>query len=530
MRPRLIVILSILVLTPLALLLWIAVRAVREEREAVERGIQTLHDDRLREPSSRMAELIERRERELQRACDTLALDTESLRDWVRRSAAAGQVFVLGADGKRQHPPPEGPLSDGEREFLARAEQVWRDRDRFFREPEAGSGAPSSLDLQGPSRRAASGWYVWYWGNDIHLVYWQRTDSGQVVGIELNRGRLIADIIAGLPSEDALTLEHRRDRIRLLDSTGEPLCQWGSHVPAEGEAPAATLQLAPPLTAWRLQYFSAVDPFAGALSRRFYLQSFLGLLAVGLVLVGLAVYFYRESSRELREAGRRVTFVNQVSHELKTPLTNIRMYGELLQASLREEEGKTRDHVDIIVSESRRLSRLIGNILTFARKGRGSLRLHRRPGVVDETIGTVIERFRPSLSTRGVEVRFVGSAPRRVSLDADALEQILNNLLSNVEKYAPDSEVVEVESRQDGTATSIVVADRGPGIPEKSAEDVFQPFRRLSDKLTDGVAGTGLGLSIARELARLHGGDVRLSPSERGARFEVTLETPGEPQ
>src|SRR5688572_30494669 len=223
-----------------------------------------------------MAELIARRERELQRAWESLTLDTRSLRDWVRGAAAAGQIFVLGADGKRQHPPPEGPLSDGEREFLARAEQIWRDRDRFFREPEGGSGAPAILAPQGPSPRPASGWYVWYWGSDIHLVYWQRTDSGHVVGIELNRGRLIADIVAGLPSEDALSLDHRNDRIRLLDSTGEPLCQWGPYLPGEGEAPAATLQLGHPLTAWRLQYFSAVDPLAGALSRSFYLQSFLG--------------------------------------------------------------------------------------------------------------------------------------------------------------------------------------------------------------------------------------------------------------
>jgi signal transduction histidine kinase len=527
----LIAILAILVLTPLALLAWIAARTVADEREMVGRRIRAVHDDRLLESSARIAELIARRERELQRECESLALDADSLRLWLRRSPFAGQVFVLGPDGKRQHPPPEGPLSDPEREFLGRAEPVWRDKDRFFREAETSSRAQESRGPSptGPSRRAASGWYVWYWGSDIELVYWQRLDTGHVIGVELNRGRLVSDVVASLPSEDAISPDLRKDRIRLVDSKGEVLCQWGSYQPAEVEAPAAVLQPGQPLGAWRLQYFAAGDPLAGALSRRVLLQVFLGLLSLGAVLVALAVYFYRESCREFREAGRRVTFVNQVSHELKTPLTNIRMYGELLQASLRDEEGKSREHADIIVSESQRLSRLIGNILTFGSKGRGALRLHRKPGVVDEVILAVIERFRPSLSSRGVEVSFSGGAPRRVSLDPDALEQILDNLLSNVEKYAPGSEVVEIASRQNGTAASIVVADRGPGIPAKFKEDVFQPFRRLSDRLTDGVSGTGLGLSIARDLARLHGGDVRLLASEKGARFEVTLEAPGEP-
>jgi signal transduction histidine kinase len=115
-----------------------------------------------------------------------------------------------------------------------------------------------------------------------------------------------------------------------------------------------------------------------------------------------------------------------------------------------------------------------------------------------------------------------------VKLDPDALEQILGNLLGNVEKYAPGSGFVEVTSGSSKSTTRIVVADRGPGIPAGRGEEIFEPFRRLSDKITEGVAGTGLGLSIARELARLHGGDVRLLSGEGGARFEVTLETPGE--
>ena len=124
------------------------------------------------------------------------------------------------------------------------------------------------------------------------------------------------------------------------------------------------------------------------------------------------------------------------------------------------------------------------------------------------------------------EVELDGQAKARVELDADALEQIVGNLLGNVEKYAADGGRVRVATVQQGETTTITVSDRGPGVPEGRREAVFEPFRRLSDKLTDGVAGTGIGLAIARDLARMHGGDVRCVPASRGACFQVELHTP----
>ena len=85
----------------------------------------------------------------------------------------------------------------------------------------------------------------------------------------------------------------------------------------------------------------------------------------------------------------------------------------------------------------------------------------------DVGVNGVLERFRTALLAEGIEARFAGGAPRRVSFDPDALEQVLENLLSNVRKYAPRSGIVEVSSRQDDETTTIIVADRGPGIPER---------------------------------------------------------------
>jgi signal transduction histidine kinase len=525
LRPSLLITLAILVLAPLALLAWAGARAVREEREAVARKVHGLHASRLEEASLRLADLLARRAREIERAAEGLALEPGALRSWVRSLPFAGQAFLLGPDRKLLFPPPDGPPGEAEREFLERAAQLFRDRDRFFRQ--ADSGPP-----------AASGWYSWYWGSDVALARWQRLPSGSVLGVELNRARFIADAVAALPADESLPADVKADRIRLADSRGEVLHQWGAFDPGSAR-PAAALELGPPLAAWRLEYFSSGAALAATLGRGLSLQLVLGLSALGLVLAGLAVYFYRESTRDLREARRRVTFVNQVSHELKTPLTNIRLYADLIQRQLDGDgavptnDPKLHEYAEVIAGESQRLSRLIANILTFARRERRALRLRRRPGVVDESVAAVIERFRPALAAEGVEVRFAAGASGPAHLDPDALEQILDNLLGNVEKYAPRSGSVEISSRTDGTRTTIVVADRGPGIPERHREAVFEPFQRLSDRLNEGVSGTGLGLSIARELARLHGGDLRLVPPTTadnrrgpvGACFEVTLDT-----
>jgi signal transduction histidine kinase len=125
-----------------------------------------------------------------------------------------------------------------------------------------------------------------------------------------------------------------------------------------------------------------------------------------------------------------------------------------------------------------------------------------------------------------VKVDFTASAGGKVRFDADALGQILGNLFSNVEKYAGAGGVLSVTSRQAGETTTIVIADNGPGIPESQQENVFAPFTRLRNELTEGVTGTGIGLSIARDLARLHGGDLRLLPGSPGAAFELTMKTP----
>jgi signal transduction histidine kinase len=284
-----------------------------------------------------------------------------------------------------------------------------------------------------------------------------------------------------------------------------------------------------PLAAWRFKFFVAEERFTSLAGRSTTFNLLAGLSAIGVILLVLAGFIYRESSRELREAATRVNFVNQVSHELKTPLTNIRLYAELLAEQF--QDGGTLDaasaqrQLSVIVGESSRLSRLIGNVLTFSQQHRRQITLNPKPGRVDETIQAVIQQFQPALQAQGLATNFIAGASDVVNFDADALEQILVNLINNVEKYAIQGKRLDVSSRQDGERTTILVSDAGPGIPPVEQDRIFEPFYRINDRL-EGPAGAGIGLSIARGLARLHQGDLRLADSVHGASFEISLFTP----
>jgi signal transduction histidine kinase len=176
----------------------------------------------------------------------------------------------------------------------------------------------------------------------------------------------------------------------------------------------------------------------------------------------------------------------------------------------------------MIVSESQRLSRLISNVLTFGRQQRETLVLRKREASVDDLVQRVVEQFEPTLERLGIATELTLDAARSVYIDEDAVEQILVNLISNVEKYAAEGGLLKIKTSLIESSVSIVVADAGSGIPIAMQRAVFEPFVRVSSRLED-VAGTGIGLSIARDLARLHGGDLSMIDAAVGASFCVEL-------
>ena len=249
-----------------------------------------------------------------------------------------------------------------------------------------------------------------------------------------------------------------------------------------------------------------------------------GSIGCLLLLTGIALQI--QQGRALRLAEERVSFVNRVSHELGTPLTNILLNVDLASRAIDHKPKESHRRLSLVNEEVQRLGRLITNVLTFSRSERRALELTPDICIPDEIIETVIRQFQPSLDRRKVEVEWRGDAAHSTRLAADALAQIVGNLISNVEKYASSGGWLGIESRLLDDRLSIQVRDHGPGIPVKQQKRVFQAFERVHTGLREGSSGTGLGLTIARDLARTMGGELNLIPSSSGAVFEINVPAP----
>ncbi len=375
------------------------------------------------------------------------------------------------------------------------------------------------------ARTHRHGWLVWYWAEGLHLLFWKRTPQQEIVGVEVDRVVLLSNLTAQLP-DNTRTQGHQTGRMMLLDGRGNIVYQWGKGIAAYKKRPLVQIPLSYPLHSWSLAYNGPEATQIQAATGRYLYGVLLQWLAVAVLLVLLGLYVFVEWSRDTREAAQRVSFVTQVSHELKTPLTNIRLYAELLENRVPKEDPRAQRHIRVIVEESQRLSRLIHNILTFSRQQRQKHSLHPTSCDPNAILQRTLEQFAPTFATKNIVIETETSDAPFVFADPDAIEQILGNLLNNVEKYAAEGEWLGIRFVKEAPEfLRIEIQDNGPGIPATFREHIFHPFFRLSGKLSDGVTGTGIGLTIARELARQMGGDLRLLPRQQGACFALLLPT-----
>ena len=525
MKPSLLATLILLVVSPMLLLGGMGVRLARVERLEAEQRFRQVVEARLAEIDGRIVAHIRALEDQMLRvAGEEMPLDAK--RESFAATGLVRTFFAVNPQGELVYPTSATP---GTEDFFRRTEVLWQSAQLPFSDAESPAAQAASVPA-GPGAEGsgpAAGWYTWYWGHGLQFLYWWRGPAGGLEGVELNRARLIADLIAILP--DTAPPQQpggEAGRVRLLDAQGQPLYEWGGHSLVEGERPFLAAGLSAPMQAWQVQYFvpSGSLPSVDSAAIGFVLL----ILACGACLILLGVYFYRESSRALRDAAQRVSFVNHVSHELKTPLTNIRLYAEVLQEELGEQEPLAH-HAGVIAQESQRLSRLIGNLLTFARKQRRQLAVHPKPECIDGLIAGSVTLHQPRMKAQGLEIALNLDAGREVPVDRDAFEQILYNLLSNAEKYAPRGGEVSVTSFLREGLCVVEVCDGGPGLAPQERERIFGPFYRIPDRLNEGVSGTGLGLSLARELARLHGGELEcLGREGAGACFRLTLPLPAQ--
>ena len=226
--------------------------------------------------------------------------------------------------------------------------------------------------------------------------------------------------------------------------------------------------------------------------------------------------------RALTLALLRSEFTSTISHELRTPLTQILLYAETLGRDRPLAPDQRASAVAIITREARRLVQMVENVLALSSVGRPGLRVVRRRERVDRLVEEVLAGFAPVFRARRVTSRSLVAIPLEAEVDADAVRQVLINLVDNALRHGPDGQTLTVSALRAGGAVVLSVEDQGPGIPDADHDRVWRPFVRLSPGA--GSAGSGIGLAVVRQLIRLHGGTAVIERAPGGgARITVTF-------
>ena len=240
----------------------------------------------------------------------------------------------------------------------------------------------------------------------------------------------------------------------------------------------------------------------------------IGMAALALVL-GIAVFggylLLRDVNRDVHIAEVRSQFVASVSHELKTPLTAIRMFAETLAMGRFRDERMKSEYLETIVNESERLARLVDNVLDFSKIEQGKKIYRLRPTRLEDVASSAVRALRFPLSQQGFHLHFeVEEEIPQLQADADAIQQAILNLLTNAMKYSGDSREIDLRVAARNGDAVIEVVDHGFGLAPDEQKRVFEKFYRAPSHESRLIAGTGLGLTLVAHIATAHGGRVEV--------------------
>lgn len=352
------------------------------------------------------------------------------------------------------------------------------------------------------------------------LLYWNKDENNEITGCVINDRLLKQRLIEALPGS------HTDVRIlTLVDHTGRPIIPVFPHDTTNWKRPFVSQEVSELLPGWEAAaYLSNPDTVKE--------RGRLTALIVGCIITFLLLSLIIGSTIILRTmkaqtilAQQKTTFVANVSHELKTPLTSIRLFAELLKENRQADPVKQKKYLSIMVSETERLTRLINNVLDFSRSKKGEKKYRWETldlvNLVSELVESQCDRFEHNGFTVTVDS---GTAKLPVKADNEAMKQVLINLLSNAEKYSPDMKNIFIRTFQESEKAVVEIEDRGIGISRDDMKYIFEEFYRVDDSLTANVNGTGLGLSISKRIIDDHGGTISCySAKPRGTVFRITL-------
>ncbi len=350
--------------------------------------------------------------------------------------------------------------------------------------------------------------------------------AGESVWVPFGQEPLLVSLAAQLPGRSRVVLVVRPEKIfdsiirEIADS--ERLLENVRMVAGEEQAGESLGVSFPGLRLiFPIDGRDSMLPF-WSLQRSFY------LVAVSLVLcVTLfgAYFLWSDVARELRMSEMRSQFIASVSHELKTPLTAIRVMAETLSRDrLKDAKAKT-EYLDTIVNESHRLTRLLNNVLDFSKIEKGKRTYHKEPVCLSEIVNAAVQAMQYPLQQQDfhLDVCMEEQLPE-VCVDQDAIEQAILNLLSNAMKYSGESRCLELRVQKKSDHIVIEVSDHGIGIDPAQQKRIFEKFYRVPSEQNRRIPGTGLGLALVFHIVRAHDGrvEVRSEPGQ-GTTFSIHL-------
>jgi two-component system phosphate regulon sensor histidine kinase PhoR len=251
-----------------------------------------------------------------------------------------------------------------------------------------------------------------------------------------------------------------------------------------------------------------------------------GTLVVSFALasLGAAITILVMVRRRTKLARQQVTFVTNVTHELRTPLASIRLYAQTLQLGRAESEAQRRECADAILRDADRLGLLIERVLQWRKIAERRRMYERRRETLDGALRDALDAFHDVLRAGEATLKVDLQATREVELDRTGIADAVLNLLVNAYKYTGEHKELALRSRDVEGGIELAVQDNGIGIPKAEQARIFEPFHRVDDRLRSQAAGVGLGLAIVQDVVLAHDGRLRVdSEPGKGSTFTVFL-------
>jgi len=549
MKRRSIIIFWLLLLMPTLVVGAAAFKLLRNEQRRINQKVRLSAQDRAHDIGDSVQLTVEAVEDGLTEALKRIPAGKleETLSSWEERNPLVRNSFIWNQKVGLQKPKPGSFTTSEERRFILRYSSLisgripWKTsgveegqtglvQSQGRRQKKTGRQKLVEMTRQtareyqsskGASRESA-GWIPWFEANNLYILGWVRKEQGGLVyGVELEVMTLLSRLITDFPLTEAVP---EGMAYAIIDGNGKVLHQAGKAGVKTGTRPDITISLAPSLPHWQVVVYFIDRNMMTRSGRGFIVLSgiLLAIFIVAIVLGGSLLMW--QAHNNLKDAKQKTSFVSSVSHELKTPLTSIRMYAELLSTERIKDPEKKKQYLKVIVTESQRLTRLVNNVLDFSRLEQGRKKYHLEKLDMAVFLYETIKAHSLRIHKAGLVLKEnIPDESIVVETDRDAVEQVLLNLLDNAIKYASEGKELSITLKVCKKYCEVQLADRGTGVPSAHRDSIFKKFHRVDDSLTAGKPGSGLGLSISRRLLRDLGGDLQYRLREGGGSCFIVL-------